>query len=470
MKTAGLVALLVLIATAPASAQSSSGLQTQRRVILKPDAAFQADTRIDEVSPGNTDRLKRMFHIYVVIGTSATSIQLRAEDWPVTGSVRSTDVVPLEDGVGYFTGLLHDAPNDPTLYNQRGLVEAATRRVGEALNDYGQALALAADYGIVYLNRGDLRFNQTDYDSAIADYTQAIALEGNWSHAYYNLGNAQQAKAATEPTASQIAALYQSSIESYKQAIQIDPGFPLVYVNLGMAQFHLSQLADAINNFNKAIGMLPRPYGLAYLGRGMAETYLSQTDQALSDLAVAFAATDPGLKDVEKAQGYLFLAIDWYAKGDYAKVTDNGAKALGLRQLLTRDDLISLFGYLGDAYLLQQNYAAVVSNFTQRATLANSEASYSDLAFVLATCRDDAVRNGQQALQYALKARQLAGGSPSGNTLTALAAAYAETGDFANAVQYQNQANEALADNPAALAQGQQMLKLYQNGQPFHGT
>ena len=57
-----------------------------------------------------------------------------------------------------------------------------------------------------------------------------------------------------------------------------------------------------------------------------------------------------------------------------------------------------------------------------------------DLAWLLATCPDNSVRNGQKAVELAQQAVQLSNGR-SPEILDTLAAAYAEAGRFHEAVE-----------------------------------
>jgi len=70
---------------------------------------------------------------------------------------------------------------------------------------------------------------------------------------------------------------------------------------------------------------------------------------------------------------------------------------------------------------------------------SNGANSYNNLAWILATCPTDSVRNGKQAVQAATKACELTQWN-NAHSLGTLAASYAETGDFDQAVKYQMQA------------------------------
>jgi len=91
-----------------------------------------------------------------------------------------------------------------------------------------------------------------------------------------------------------------------------------------------------------------------------------------------------------------------------------------------------------------------------------------NLAWLLATCPEATVRNGNKAIELAQKADWLSH-SRDPEVIGTLAAAYAEAGRFAEAIATVRQAIQvATAQTNAALAGGfQAHLKLYQAGLPL---
>jgi len=90
--------------------------------------------------------------------------------------------------------------------------------------------------------------------------------------------------------------------------------------------------------------------------------------------------------------------------------------------------------------------------------------AHNNLAWLSATCADDSIRDGQQALAHAIRAVELAG-NDNAAFVDSLSAAYAEVGDFDEAVRWQKKAvqfaSDEMKDDLAAR------LERYQQGQPY---
>ena len=89
------------------------------------------------------------------------------------------------------------------------------------------------------------------------------------------------------------------------------------------------------------------------------------------------------------------------------------------------------------------------------------------ISWVLATSNDPAIRNGKEAEKWAQKAIATAG-STNANSLDALAAAYAEQGNFAAAVSTQEKAVSMLKKQDANKSKEfDDHLKSYQAKKPW---
>jgi tetratricopeptide (TPR) repeat protein len=92
--------------------------------------------------------------------------------------------------------------------------------------------------------------------------------------------------------------------------------------------------------------------------------------------------------------------------------------------------------------------------------------SYADRAWIYATCSNASFRNGQQAVVDA-KAACSIDSWDDWNYIDTLAAAYAETGDFANAVKFEQKAIQKAHDVEDRKG-AEKRLGLYQQQHPFH--
>ena len=95
-------------------------------------------------------------------------------------------------------------------------------------------------------------------------------------------------------------------------------------------------------------------------------------------------------------------------------------------------------------------------------------AACSSVAWLLATSWDDSIRDGKKAIELATKACELTEWK-NPDFLDTLAAAYAEAGQFDDAVKWQKKALEhPEAFDAAEFEQAKQRLKLYEARQPYH--
>ncbi len=92
-----------------------------------------------------------------------------------------------------------------------------------------------------------------------------------------------------------------------------------------------------------------------------------------------------------------------------------------------------------------------------------------NLAWALAACPNAQLRNGAEAVELATRACELTG-YQNPTPLATLAAAYAETGQFREAVSLAEQAQARLGGgNDAMAARLQAMLEAFRAGRTYYG-
>jgi len=126
---------------------------------------------------------------------------------------------------------------------------------------------------------------------------------------------------------------------------------------------------------------------------------------------------------------------------------------------------------LASAYHFQQNreYEQAEAEFRQMVALFPRAANTQNaLAWFLATCPDRARRNGREAIRYANQACELTKWSDAG-IIDTLAAAYAEVGDFDNAIKYLTDALAKPAQTAGERKHLEQHLVAFKRREPWRG-
>jgi cytochrome c-type biogenesis protein CcmH/NrfG len=121
----------------------------------------------------------------------------------------------------------------------------------------------------------------------------------------------------------------------------------------------------------------------------------------------------------------------------------------------------------GDDYVERGEYDKAISDYKEAIRLAPEESeAYNSLAWLLATCTEDRVRDGKKAVELATKACELTKWKDA-DTVSTLAAAEAECGHFDEAVKWQKKALKIGFDDAEDTKAAREQLKLYEAGKPY---
>jgi cytochrome c-type biogenesis protein CcmH/NrfG len=121
----------------------------------------------------------------------------------------------------------------------------------------------------------------------------------------------------------------------------------------------------------------------------------------------------------------------------------------------------------GDDYVERGEYDKAIADYKEAIRLAPEESEgYNSLAWLLATCTEDRVRDGKKAVELATKACELTKWKDA-DTLSTLAAAHAESGHFDEAVKWQKKALKIGFDDDEDTKAAREQLKLYEAGKPY---
>jgi protein O-mannosyl-transferase len=201
----------------------------------------------------------------------------------------------------------------------------------------------------------------------------------------------------------------------------------------------------------------------------------SNNDVALNNLGIIFL--DKG--QLDDAISKLQAAID--LRPENAPAHDNLAKAL-LKKGQVAEAMVHYRKFLElepanvearntlGTVLIQQGHVREAIDQWQDALVIQPENgnAASNLAWVFATCPEDSIRDGSRAVELGEKALRISAGKIP-MIYRVLAAAYAESGRFADAVETAQRGAELATSqgNPALAAELESNVALYQSGGPL---
>jgi protein O-mannosyl-transferase len=268
---------------------------------------------------------------------------------------------------------------------------------------------------MAHTNLGLVLFEKGKIDDAIAHYRSALQMQPDWWDAEYNLGTALLAKGQVD-----------EAILHSEKAVSMRPTDPDAQVSLGNLLAQKGRIDEAIAHYQTAITVRPDHF-LARYGLGHALLEKGELDSAIQVCrsALLLRPLDPDCRTT--------LAIALEEKGNTAEAIQHYQKALELAP--------------------------------------RSIPALTNLAWLLATSQDASLRNGLKAVELAKQADRLVGGT---NTLVlrTLAAAYAENGEFANAIRTAQSAMQLarMHGEDSLTTDLVQQIALYRLGMPYRDT
>jgi protein O-mannosyl-transferase len=302
---------------------------------------------------------------------------------------------------------------------------------------------------MAHYNLGIVLSEQGKTDQAIDHYGQAVALRPDYAEAHYNLGRllVEQGQPG-------------SAIAHYEKAAAINPTDAEAQNNLGVTLFGIGRADDAIAHYQKALEIRP-DYAEASCNLASALIAKGDFDGAIARYTACLAA----IPDQEEAQYNLAGALLRRGRTDEAIIQYQ-------KVLQMHPESADAHANLGSAWLAKGRVRDAVAEYTKALQISPENlAALSNLAWLLATSADPSLRNGSEAVRLAERADSASSRSDKHPTvLRILAAAYAEAGQFAEAKETAQLALEAanIQGNTTLAEALQGELALYDLGLPYH--
>lgn len=292
---------------------------------------------------------------------------------------------------------------------------------------------------------GSLLAQEGKLDEAVTDYETALRYQPAFPEAHFFLGNALEEQGRLD-----------EGIAEYQKALWFRPTQEQTHIFMGIALGKQKKYDEAIEHYSAALKLNP--------DSAVAENNLARILHTQGKLAAAIEHYQAALKiDPKLALAHNNLGVLLLQKGDLAGGTGQLREAMqlnptnsetrlnlafALNQQQQWSEAAELFASLGRDPLpdskAHYQYAVALAHLkktreamSQYASALLLQPDFPDaldgLAWILSTDADPDFRNGPEAVKMAERACELTGGNDPVKLKT-LAATYAETGRFAEAI------------------------------------
>ncbi|MBS0208102.1 MAG: tetratricopeptide repeat protein [Planctomycetes bacterium] len=247
---------------------------------------------------------------------------------------------------------------------------------------------------------------------------------------------------------------YDDAIANYREAIRLSSIRPNVFSELAPGSpFKTDNRKVEVGILDES--RLKSQLARAYQYRGEIRLRLGKYDEAIADF------NDAVLLDANNSSTYRSRGYAWKGKGDLDNAIADFNKCL---RLAPADAWA--FGSRANVWRSKHKYAEAIADYSEAQRLdPESPYAYNSLAWIWSTCPEQCFRNGKKAVEYATKACELSQWKSHSN-VSALAAAYAETEKFEEAIKWQEKAIE-LATQETTKETARLLLELYKLDKPY---
>ena len=318
------------------------------------------------------------------------------------------------------------------------------------------------------------------WQSSVTLFARTVRVTGPNATARYNLAQALSVRGYLN-----------QAVPHYEAALKIRPDYPEALNNLGFTKALLGQWTASTNYYERALALSPK-LASAHLNYGFALLQLGKHPEARGHFESALKER-PGLAMAHFGYGRALLATGnldgsitqfqeairkqpLYAEATFylgLALVEKGEVETGISEIQQAAKLSpkapDVHFQLGRIYASQGKAREAVGEYKEALRLhANYPDALNSYAWLLATHKDDAIRNGHLAVELGERACELTKYEVP-LFIGTLAAAYAETGQFDEAIKAGKRARDlAAARKQEALAKrNAELIALYEAGKPY---
>ena len=477
-----ITAVIVLVLCVKQVPAQQTGGWVGQRVVTKFGTVLKVGRQVvDDPSQKSSasGQVRVVLRVYRVDRVKGPWLWLVPEEGGASGWVPTAQVVRYDQAIDYFTSEIRPHPNEATAFLLRGYLWREKGEYDKAIADYTEAIrldpvsrsaaeawraaselkgtsneasagvdaaaGLDLDLALAGMSRGSASISKGDpgVHRAMSASTGTVLVDPKDAAGYNVRGAVWRAKGE-----------FDKAIADYNEAIRLDPECTVAYALRGQAWGSKGDFAKAIADFDAAIRLDPTNVEVL-VPRGAARIAKGDFDKAIADFNEAIRL------DPRDAEAYALRGVTWRMKGDYNKAIADDTEAIRLDP-----EDAQPYVHRGAVWYLKGNFAKAIADFSESIRLDPEDAeALNSRAWLWATCPDASHRDGPKAVASATLACELTG-CKNFALVDTLAAAYAEAGDFAAAVMWQERALEMCQDEKEREP-AQARLAQYSAKQPY---